>query len=321
MRKAFKTFIAAAALLAIGPVAAQSYPTKPIRLIVPFAAGGGSDAIARPLIDKLSAVLGQNVIIENRGGANGNIGAELVAQAPADGYTLLFANASLPISVSLYKKLSFDVIKDFTPISLVSISPSVLVVNPQVPAKSVEELIALAKASPGQLNYATAGAGSTMHLAAELFNSMAGTKMVHVPFKGAGPAITDVIAGHVQLLFVNIPPVAGHIGAGKLRPLAVTTPKRSSALPDIPSLDEAGLKGYESTTWYGVMGPANLPENVVRTLNRAIAETVSAPEIQARLRGVGSEPETNTPEQFAAFLKTNIESWARVVKASGAVAD
>jgi tripartite-type tricarboxylate transporter receptor subunit TctC len=319
--KASISVLFAAALTVAGPAFGQAYPNKPIRLVVPFAPGGGSDAIARPLIEKLSSVLGQNVIIENRGGANGNIGAEVVAQATADGYTLLFANASLPISASLYKKLAFDVLKDFTPVSLVSVSPSVLVVNPGVPAASVQELVALAKSQPGKLNYATAGAGSTMHLAAELFNSMAGVQMVHVPFKGAGPAISDVMAGHVQLLFVNIPPVAGQIKAGTLRPLAVTTPKRSSALPDVPTLDESGLKGYDSTTWYGLMGPAGLPPEIVERLNKAIAETVRTPAIQERLRAVGSEPETNSPQEFREFLKDNIESWAKVVKASGASAD
>jgi tripartite-type tricarboxylate transporter receptor subunit TctC len=321
MKSAYRCIVLTGMLFATPAVMAQNYPTKPIRLVVPFAAGGGGDAVARPMIQKLSELLGQQVAIDNRGGANGNIGADHVAKSPADGYTLLFANSSLPISVTLYRKLPFDAVRDFTPISLVSVSPSVLVVHPSLPAKSVRELIALAKAQPGKLNYASGGTGTTMHLAAELLRTLSGIDIVHVPYKGAGPAIIDFIGGHVTVMFINIPPVLGQIQTGKARPLAVTTRKRATVLPDVPTMVESGLPDYESRTWYGIMGPAGLPRDIVTRLNKAVVDTVATPEVRGRLTAVGSEPETNTPAQFSTFFLKDIESWAKVVKASGATAD
>ena len=312
--------VAAAALSSIMSFAAlaQSYPVKAVRVVVPFPPGGGSDVLIRPMQPRLTEALGQPIVIDNRPGANANIGAEHVARAAPDGYTLLFGNSSLAINETLYTKLSFSALKDFTPISLVSVSPSVLVVHPSLPVKSVKELIALARQRPGKLNFASGGAGNTMHLAAEQLKAMANIDMVHVPYKGAGPAITDVIGGQCELVFVNIPPVLGHIQSGKLNALAVTTKKRASVLPNVPTVHESGLPGYESTTWYGVLGPAALSRDIVSRLNAAVVSTIAAPDVRQRLVSLGSEPETNTPEQFAAFIRRDIADWARVVKYSGA---
>jgi tripartite-type tricarboxylate transporter receptor subunit TctC len=311
-----------AVLFAAAPgVVAQSYPAKPVRAVMPFPPGGAADALLRLLAPKLGEQLGQQIVADPRPGANGNIAAEIVARAPADGYTLLFGNSSLPISVTLYDKLPFDVLKDFTPISLVALTPSVLVVHPSLPVKSVKELIALAKKQPGKLNFASGGVGNTMHLAAALLNTMAGTRMVHVPYKGAGPAIVDVLAGQCDMVFVNIAPVLGYIRAGRVVPIAVTSAKRSVVLPDVPTVAESGMPGYESTTWYGFLGPAGMPKDIVAKLNSAIVAAVRTPEMRERYVSVGSEPETSTPEQFAAYLKTDIASWAKVVKASGAKAE
>jgi tripartite-type tricarboxylate transporter receptor subunit TctC len=320
-----KRMVAALVVLAAGAAStagwAADYPSRPIRLIVPFAAGGGGDAIARPLAERLSEILGQRVLIENKGGANGNIGAAEVAKAEPDGYTLLFANSSLPISASLYKKLPFDLDRDFTPVSLASQSASVLVVHPSVPAKTVSELIALAKAEPGKLSFGSAGIGSTMHLAAELFKTMAGVQMAHVPYRGAGPVIGDLIGGHISVVFINIPPVLSNIEGGTVRPLAVTTKARSAVLPDTPTLNEAGLSGYQSTTWYGIMGPAGLPRDIVDRLNKAVTEAVTSDDLRTRLTKLGSEPSPGSPESFAAFLKQDVKDWAEIIRVSGASAD
>ena len=299
------------------PVPAQTYPNRAVRFIIPFAAGGGADAIARPLAKRLGEILGQQVVIDNRGGANGNIGAEEVARATPDGYTLLFANSSLPISVSLYPNLPFNFVKDFTPVALISVSASVLIVNPKVEAHSVPELITLAKKEPGKLNFGSAGYGSTMHLAGELFKSMTKTDMVHVPYRGAGPVISDVIGGHLQVVFINIPPVLANIRAGNVRALAVTTKKRSAALSDVPTLDESGLPGFESTTWYGLLGPAGLPEPIVERLNAAIAEALKDEDLRKQLIDFGSEPAPLTPVEFAKFLQDDVKSWAAIVKLAG----
>jgi tripartite-type tricarboxylate transporter receptor subunit TctC len=303
------------------PASAQPYPERPIRLVVPFAAGGGGDAVARPLAQRLSEILGQQVVIDNRGGANGNIGAEEVARATPDGYTLLFANSSLPISVSLYPKLNFDALKDFVPVGLVSISASVMVVHPSVQARTVQDLIALAKRAPGKLNFGSAGHGSTMHLAGELFKSMAGVDMVHVPYRGAGPVISDLIGGHLQVVFINIPPVIGNIRGNQIRALAVTTKTRSAVLPDVPTLDESGLAGFESTTWYGIMGPANLPPPIVTQLNQAIERATKSDDLRQLLISLGSEPAARSPAEFARFLRQDIDAWAKIVKESGAKPD
>lgn len=320
-----KTFVSMAiglaALAAAQAGDAQTYPAKPIRVVIPFPPGGAADALLRPLAPRLSEILGQQAVVDTRAGANGNIAAEIVARAPADGYTLLFGNSSLPISMTLYDKLAFDAVKDFTPISFVAFTPSVLVVHPSIPVKTIKDVIALARKNPGKLNFGSGGVGNTMHLAAALLNTMAGINMVHIPYKGAGPAVIDVIGGQCDMVFVNIAPVLGHIRAGKLNPIAVTSKARSSVLPQVPTVAESGMPGYESTTWYGFLGPAGLPKEVVARLNNAIAAAAGTKDMRERYVGLGAEPETSTPEQFAAYLKNDIGNWAKVVKASGAKAE
>ena len=303
------------------PVIAQTYPAKAVRVVLPFPPGGAADTLIRPLTVKLADALGQQFVADPRPGANGNIAAEIIARAPADGYTLMFGNSSLPISVSLYDKLNFDVTKDFTPVSLAAMTPSVLVVHPSLPIRSIKDLIALAKKQPNKLNYASGGVGNTMHLAAALLDTMAGIQMTHVPYKGAGPAIVDVIAGQCDMVFVNIAPVLGHIRAGKAVPIAVTSKTRSTVLPDVPTVAESGMPGYESTTWYGFLGPAGMPRDVVNKLNAAIVSAVATKDLRDRYIALGAEPETSTPEAFAAHIRNDIPAWAKVVKAAGAKAE
>ena len=303
------------------PAQAQTWPAKAVRVVVPFPLGGAADTLIRPLTVKLADALGQQFVADARPGANGNIAAEIVARAAADGYTLMFGNSSLPISVSLYDKLSFDVLKDFTPVSLVAMTPSVLVVHPSLPVRSIKDLVALAKKQPNKLNFASGGVGNTMHLAAALLDSMAGIQMTHVPYKGAGPAIVDVIAGQCDMVFVNIAPVLGHIRAGKAVPIAVTSKTRSTVLPEVPTVAESGMPGYESTTWYGFLGPAGLPREVVTKLNAAIVSAVGGKDLRERYIALGAEPETSTPEAFATLIRNDIPAWAKVVKAAGAKAE
>jgi tripartite-type tricarboxylate transporter receptor subunit TctC len=320
--KLFVVIATAIAVCAGAPCAvAQNYPAKPIRVVIPFPPGGAADTLIRPLAVKLNDLLGQQVVVDPRPGANGNIAAEIVARAAPDGYTLLFGNSSLPISVSLYDKLPYDVTKDFTPISLVAFTPSVLVVHPSLPVRSVKDLIALAKKQPNKLNYASGGVGNTMHLAAALLDTMAGIRMTHVPYKGAGPAIVDVLAGQCDMVFVNIAPVLGYIRAGRVVAIAVTSAKRSAVLPDVPTVAESGMPGYESTTWYGFLGPAGLPREIVARLNSAIVEGVGTREMRERYIALGAEPQTSTPEEYAAYIRSDISSWAKVVKAAGAKAE
>ena len=303
------------------PAQAQTWPAKAVRVVMPFPPGGAADTLIRPLTVKLADALGQQFVADARPGANGNIAAEIVARAAADGYTLMFGNSSLPISVSLYDKLSFDVLKDFTPVSLVAMTPSVLVVHPSLPVRSIKDLVALAKKQPNKLNFASGGVGNTMHLAAALLDSMAGIQMTHVPYTGAGPAIVDVIAGQCDMVFVNIAPVLGHIRAGKAVPIAVTSKTRSTVLPEVPTVAESGMPGYESTTWYGFLGPAGLPREVVTKLNAAIVSAVAGKDLRERYIALGAEPETSTPEAFATLIRNDIPAWAKVVKAAGAKAE
>jgi tripartite-type tricarboxylate transporter receptor subunit TctC len=303
------------------PAQAQTWPVKAVRVVLPFPPGGAADTLIRPLTVKLADALGQQFVADARPGANGNIAAEIVARAAADGYTLMFGNSSLPISVSLYDKLSFDVLKDFTPVSLVAMTPSVLVVHPSLPVRSIKDLVALAKKQPNKLNFASGGVGNTMHLAAALLDSMAGIQMTHVPYKGAGPAIVDVIAGQCDMVFVNIAPVLGHIRAGKAVPIAVTSKTRSTVLPEVPTVAESGMPGYESITWYGFLGPAGLPREVVTKLNAAIVSAVAGKDLRERYIALGAEPETSTPEAFATLIRNDIPAWAKVVKAAGAKAE
>jgi tripartite-type tricarboxylate transporter receptor subunit TctC len=309
------------ALVAASGALAQGYPNKPIRVVLPFPPGGAADTLIRPLSVRLNELLAQQIVADPRPGANGNIAAEIVARAPADGYTLLFGNSSLPISVSLYDKLPYDVTKDFTPVSLAAFTPSVLVVHPSLPVKNVKELIALAKKQPNKLNYASGGVGNTMHLAAALLDTMAGIRMTHVPYKGAGPAIVDVIGGQCDMVFVNIAPVLGHIRAGKVIAIAVTSKTRVQVLPEVPTVAESGMPGYESTTWYGFLGPAGLPKDVIARLNSAIVDAVANKDLRERYIALGAEPQTTTPEEYVAYIRNDIASWAKVVKAAGAKAE
>ncbi len=305
--------------LAASVAFAQGYPSKPVRMVVPFPPGGTTDILARAVGQKLSEAWGQQVVIDNRPGAGGNIGTDIVAKAPADGYTLLMGTVGThAINASLYAKLPFDPIKDFAPVALVASVPNVLVVNATIPATSVKELIALAKSKPGQLNFASSGNGTSIHLSGELFKSMTGTSILHIPYKGSSPALTDLIGGQTNMMFDNLPSSMGHIKSGKLRALAVTSAKRSPALPDVPTIAEAGVAGYEASSWFGVLAPGGTPKEIVAKINADIVKALGVPEIKERLSSQGAEPVGNTPEQFAAYIGTELVKWAKVVKDSGA---
>lgn len=304
-----------------GTAAEAAYPTKPLRIVVPLSAGGPTDTLARIIGQQLSEKLGQPVIIENRPGAGGNIGAEVVAKAAPDGYTL-FMGTSGPLSInqSLYSKLQFDPAKDFSPVVLVASAPFVVAINPSLPARSVKDLIALAKSKPGQLNFG-AVSGSAAHLATELFKSMAGIDMVHVAYKGAAPATTDLIAGVLQLSFASTPGVMPNVKAGKLTALAVTSSKRLTQLPDVPTLAESGLAGYEASVWYGVVAPARTPRAIIVRLNTEINKILQDPDIRQKLMSNDFEPAGSTPEQFGTYIKAETAKWRQVVKSSGAKSD
>jgi tripartite-type tricarboxylate transporter receptor subunit TctC len=308
------------AALASASVAAQeAFPTKPIHLIVPFVAGGTSDILARIIGQGLTEELGQPVIVENKPGAGGNIGSDYVAKAPADGYTLILASVGThAINSSLYAKMPYDPVKDFTPVALFATVPTVLVVNPKIPVDSVRDLITLARKRPGELNFASAGVGTTQQLAGEMLRERAGVNVVHVPYKGGAQAVTDLLGGQVTFMFPNIPVAYAHIKAGKLKALAVASNKRSPALPDVPTMAEAaGLEGFDVSTWFGVLGPAGMPASATNTLNRAITKQVMKAEIRSKFELQGAEPLTSTPDQFGAYIRDEVGKWARVVKTAG----
>lgn len=316
-------FIAIAFFLAVScPAHAQTYPNKPIRFIVPFAAGGGGDIVVRTVAAKLSERLGQNVAVDNRSGAGGSLGTEIASQAPSDGYTILMANvAPMAINVSLHKKLAYDPVKDFAPIALLVTFPNVLVVHPSLPVKSTRQLVDFAKARPGALTYASAGNGSTTHLSAELFQSMAGIKLIHVPYKGGGPALINLIAGEVTLYFGSMPASLPHIRARRLVPLGVTSLKRSDAAPEIPSIAESGFPGFEAVTWIGVVAPKGVPQDIVDRLNKEVTQVLAMPDVRARLKSLGADPLASTPTEFAAYIVSEVGKWAKVVKQSGATVE
>jgi tripartite-type tricarboxylate transporter receptor subunit TctC len=306
-------------LIVVGSASGQAFPTKPIRFVVPFAPGGSTDTLARALGQKVSESLGQQVVIDNRTGANGNIGMEIVAKAPPDGHTIVLGYiANVAIGPSLYDKLPFDPVRDYEPITLIATSPNVLVAHPTVAAANLKELIALAKAKPGQLNYASASVASVGHLTGELLNNLAGMKMVHVAYKGSGQAVTDLLGGHVQLMFSGFSSVMPHIKSGKLRPLAQTGEKRSPALPEVATIAESGFPKFEATAWYGVHAPAKTPKPIVTRLNAEFVKALKMQDVRDRLGALGFELVGSTPEYYGNYIKTEITKWARVVKASGA---
>jgi tripartite-type tricarboxylate transporter receptor subunit TctC len=304
-------------LLNFGRANAQGYPSRPIRLIVPFPPGGANDILARILGQKLSETLGENVIVDNRAGASGIIGTELVAKAAPDGYTLLMTPNTIAIQPSLYEKLPFDAAKDFAPVSLVALVPNILIVTKSLPVSSVKELVALAKRHPGEVHFGSAGIGGSVHLAAELFKSMANVDIVHVPYKGGGPALIDLIGGHIEMLFPDALASSPHLKTGKVKPLAVTSSKRLSALPELPTIAESGVPGYDSVGWYGVVAPANTPPQVVQSLSAAIANALRSADIKAKLSAQAAEPVGGTPAEFGAHIATEARKWAKVIKAAG----
>ena len=304
-------------------VAQAAYPAKPVRMIVPFPAGGTTDIIGRAAAQELTRTLNQQFIVENRPGAGGNIGSEQVAKAAADGYTLLVCTVGTHgINASLYDKLPYDPVRDFAPVTLVATVPNVLVVNPSLPAGNVRELIALAKSRPGKLNYASSGNGTSIHLSAELFKAMTGTFITHIPYRGSSPALTDLIAGQVDLMFDNLPSALPHIKAGKLRALGLTSARESVALPGVPTIQQAGgLAGYEASSWFGIVAPAGTPADIVALLQKQVAAGLARPDLREKLVGQGAEPVGNTPEQFATYIRNEITKWSKVIKASGAKVD
>lgn len=309
------------AALAGSSALAQTYPGKPIRIIVPYPPGGSGTIIARILGDKLTQAWGQQVLVDSRPGASGMIGAELVAKAPNDGYTLLHGYTSeVAINVSLFKKLSYDPLKDFAPIALTGVVPMILLVHPSVPVKSVKELMALARSRPGEMTYASAGAGSPAHLAHELLNRSANVKMVHVPYKGAAPALVDLLGGHVFTYFSGMPPAMPHVRAGKLRGLAVSTAKRSGAAPEIATVGES-VPGFDVPTWFSLLAPAGTPRDIVAKLNAETVRILALPDVKAAYANLGLFAISSAPEQFGTFVQEEIVRWAKVVKASGARAD
>jgi tripartite-type tricarboxylate transporter receptor subunit TctC len=315
------TLIALALNAAMTTAYAQNYPAKPIRLVVGFTPGGGVDINARLIASKLSEYLGQQALVDNRPGAGTNIANELVAKAAPDGYTLLVNTAAVAINMSLYKKLPFDTLRDFAPVSVFSMSPNILVVHASVPVKTVKELVALAKSNPGKLNYSSAGSGTTQHLSGELFKLRTHTNIVHIPYKGSAPSLTALISGEVDLSFANIPAIFNHVKSGKLRPLASTGPKRAALMPEVPTMKEAGISGVEVVVWYGVLAPVNTPRDVVNTLSGAIIKATRSPDMKQRLLDQGAEPVGNTPEEFGKLLRDEVSKWAEVVKVSGAKVD
>jgi len=312
--------VVAAALLA--PLAgAQSYPVKPVRVILSVPAGATPDVTARLVTPGLANALGQPMVVDNRGGAGGLIGAEIVAKAAPDGYTVFISSPGALTILPHLRKVPYDTLKDFTPISLISVGPFVLIIHPSVPAKSVKELIALAKAQPGKLNYASAGSGVANHLAMELFKQMAGVDITHVPYKGAPQAVTDVLAGHMNMMFNSIAPIVGHIRAGRVRVLGIASAKRSPQLLEVPTISEAGVPGFEAENWFGMFAPAKTPQRIIARLNEAVVKVVRSPDIQSQFAALGADAVGNSPEEFAAFVRRDMERYARVVRISGAKVD
>lgn len=317
----FGRLVAIAAVLVVITPAGAEYPDRPLRLIVPFPPGGNTGLLARMLSQKLVEALGHQVVVDNRGGAGSTIGAGIAAKSPPDGYTLFLASQANAISAGLYSKLNYDLVRDFAPITLLAISLHVLVVHPSLPVKSVKELVVLAKARPGQLAYSSSGSGASSHLAPELFSSMAGIKMLHVPYKGGGPAIIALLSDEVSLMFSSLAAAIPHIKAGKLRGLAVGSAQRSPLMPDLPTVSEAGVPGYDVSTWYGLLVPAGTPNEIVARLHAETVRLLGLPDVRQWLAASSYEARTSTPEEYAAFTRREVEKWAKVIKAAGIHAD
>jgi tripartite-type tricarboxylate transporter receptor subunit TctC len=320
-RQTLTALLLGAILITPLTAAAQQYPTKAIRFVVPFAPGGGTDIIGRVVAQALNDALGQPVVVDNRGGAGSTLGTEIVAKSPADGYTILFGNISLAFNATLYTKLRYDTIRDLAPISLSAVQPNILVIHPGLPAKNLKEFIELARAHPGKYNYASAGTGSGTHLAAELLKLQTKIDIVHVPYKGTGPALTDLLGGQINMMVSTFASALPHVKSGRMRALGVTTVKRSPAAPDVPTLIEGGVAGYDYSTWYGLLAPAGTPKPIIEMLNASNRKVLARDDIKQKLESQGVDPIVNTPAEFSTYMKSETEKWGKVVKATGAKAE
>ena len=321
MKNILKLSLSILVLIFAATANAQPFPTKPIKIIVPFPAGGTVDFFARVISTKLSDALGQSVLVENRAGAGGNIAAEAVAKAAPDGYTLLMGSEIIAINTSLYSKIGYDPVKDLAPITLVGTVPNILIVHPGLPVNSVNELIALAKKTPGKISFASTGQGTSTHLSSELFKLMANVDMLHVPYKGGPPAIADLISGQVNMMFINMPTGITHVRSGKAKIIAVSSIKRVSQLPDVPTVDQAGVKGFETSAWSGLYAPAGTPADIINRLNVEVVKILKQPGVKEQLMAQGAEPVGDTPEEFSRFTLAEISKWAKIIKISGAKVD
>jgi len=320
IKTALTTALCAGAL-GFTPAASAQYPEQPIRMIVGFSAGGTTDVVARIVGKEIGDLLGQPVVVENRPGAGSNIATDMVARAAPDGYTIYMVAVTSAINQTLYKNLTFDLVRDFAPVALAVRVPNVLVVNPEVPVKTVKELVEYAKANPGELNFASSGSGTSIHMAGELFKQRAGIDVTHIPYKGSAPATTDLIGGQVDYMFDNMPSSWPHVAGGKLRALAVTTAERSETAPDLPTMQESGFENFDVSSWFGVIAPKGTPDEAITKLNKAMLTALAKPEVKERLAKLGAVPANTTPAQFGDFIKSEVNSWADVVKASGATVD
>ena len=320
-RQTLTALLLGAILITPLTAAAQQYPTKAIRFVVPFAPGGGTDIIGRVVAQALNDALGQPVVVDNRGGAGSTLGTEIVAKSPADGYTILFGNISLAFNATLYTKLRYDTIRDLAPISLSAVQPNILVIHPGLPAKNLKEFIELARANPGKYNYASAGTGSCTHLAADLLKLQTKIDIVHVPYKGTGPALTDLLGGQINMMVSTFASALPHVKSGRMRALGVTTVKRSPAAPDVPTLIEGGVAGYDYSTWYGLLAPAGTPKPIIDMLNATNRKVLARDDIKQKLESQGVDPIVNTPAEFSTYMKSETEKWGKVVKATGAKAE